>query len=88
MSKNGKYKVVYFRPGQRKVKKQPSTEEEINAQLEGMTPEQLADGINNLISAIRKQGVEIADYDSQKRKLYKIQRVHGKLFFLAAEPEE
>ena len=60
-----------------------------NAQeiLDSMGPAQMVAGINNLIKQMENRGIDISDYDSKSRKLYKIQMIHGKYYFLAADPE-
>ena len=81
----GKRKVVYFQPKKRPpVRKQQDPE----TALANMEPLQLTQGINNLLRALEKKGVQIADYDHKERKLYSIQQVKGKFYFLAAEPEQ
>lgn len=56
--------------------------------LELLTPLDLATGINNLLQALEKKGVQVYDYDHKGRKLYKLQQVKGQYYFLAAEPDE
>lgn len=87
MSKKGRYKTLYFRPKARPQREEP-TADEIDRSLKLMSPQQLAAGINNLLRALEDKGVVIADYDDKDRKLYKIQQVKGKFFFLAGEQEE
>ena len=86
----GKYgKVMYFRQKQPPRKKtQPPAEADPARQLENMEPLQLTQGINNLLRALEKKGVKIADYDQKERRLYSIQQVKGKFYFLAARPED
>ena len=81
----GKRKVVYFQP-----KKRPPArkQQDPGTALANMEPLQLTQGINNLLRALEKKGVQIADYDHKERKLYSIQQVKGKFYFLAAEPEQ
>ena len=56
--------------------------------LEQMPTAELAAGINRLIDTLKERGVIIRDYDDKDRRLYKVQKVRGKLYFLASEPEE
>lgn len=86
MGKSKGRKVVYFKQRQKPARLR--TDEDVSRQLDSMTPEELAEGINNLIRAIKRQGAEISDYDAPERRLYKVQKVRGKLYFLASEPEE
>ena len=80
----GKRRVVYFQP-----KRPPKhRQQDPDAALAGMDPLQLTQGINNLLRALEKKGVQIADYDHKERTLYSIQKVKGNFYFLAAEPEE
>lgn len=60
-----------------------------NAQeiLDNMSPAQMAAGINNLIKQIENRGIDILDYDNKCRKLYKIQMIRGRYYFLAADSE-
>ena len=53
--------------------------------LDSLEPAQLIGGINKLIIQLRKSGVEIYDWDDKNRKIFKIQRIHGKFYFLADE---
>lgn len=87
MGKNGRYKTLYFRPKDRTLRKEP-TADEIDKSLKLMSPLQLVAGINNLLRALEDKGVRIADYDAKARKLYKIQQVRGKYYFLASEEED
>ena len=86
MGKSKGRKVVYFKQRQKPARLR--TDEDVSRQLDSMTPEELAEGINNLIRAIKRQGAEISDYDAPAHRLYKVQKVRGKLYFLASEPEE
>lgn len=83
-------RVVYFRqkPGPRPKRPEPASDEEVARHLETLTPKALADGINNLLRALEKKGVVVADYDHRERVLYKVQQIRGRLYFLAAEPED
>ena len=76
--------MLYFRP---KTRPKLKTDQDVARQLETMTPEQLAEGINNLLTALRKKGIRVMDYDNRERALYKIQHVRGALYFLAAEDD-
>lgn len=80
----GRRKVVYFQPKRPPKRKQPDPDKAL-AETE---PLQLTQGINNLLRALEKKGVQIADYDHKERNLYSVQQVKGKFYFLAAEPEE
>ena len=83
----GKYgKVTYFRQKQPPRKK--TQQADPDKQLEAMEPLQLTQGINNLLRALEKKGVVIADYDHKERHLYSIQQVKGRFYFLAAAPED
>lgn len=55
------------------------------AQLSMMDTAELVGGINNLIKALRRKGIPIADYDHRERTLYKVLEIRGGLCFLAAE---
>ena len=83
----GRKKVIYFKP---KPKRQPvrNTQADPAQTLATMEPLQLAQGINNLIRALEKKGVQIMDYDQKERKLYSVKQVKGKFYFLAADPED
>jgi len=83
----GKRKVVYFQPKPKRTPVRNAQADPAQA-LATMEPLQLAQGINNLIKALEKKGVQIMDYDQKERKLYSIQQVKGKFYFLAAEPEQ
>ena len=50
--------------------------------LESLPPAELAQGINNLIDALRKKGVVIPDWDDRNRGLVQIALIRGKLYFL------
>ena len=83
----GRKKVIYFQP---KPKRPPvrSAQADPAQALATMEPLQLAQGINNLIRALEKKGVQIMDYDQKERKLYSVKQVKGKFYFLAADPED
>ena len=55
--------------------------------LEQMPTAELAAGINRLIDTLKERGVIIRDYDDKGRRLYKIQMIHGRPFFLASEED-
>lgn len=55
--------------------------------LDEMPTAELAEGINRLLQTLKARGVTICDYDNKTRKLFKIQIVHGRLFFLASEDD-
>ena len=52
-----------------------------------LKPEQLAEGINNLIDALREKGVEIRDYDQKDRIVYQVKKIRGSFYILAADPD-
>lgn len=84
----GKYgKVAYFRQRQPSRKKNQSAKDP-QEQLKNLSPLELANGINNLIEALKAQGVAIRDYDNKEKRLYCINQVKGQLYYLAAEPKK
>lgn len=52
-----------------------------------LNPEQIAEGINNLIEALRVKGVEIRDYDQKDRIVYQVKKIRGSFYILAADPD-
>ena len=86
MIMGGKKKVMQFQPRRPlPPKKRPP---DPARSLELLTPLDLATGINNLLQALEKKGVFVSDYDHKERRLYKVTQVRGKIFFLAAEPDD
>lgn len=79
-----KGRVIYFQPKRPPKKKAQADPDQ---QLAAMEPFQLVQGINNLLRALEKKGVQIADYDHREKKLYSVQQVKGKFYYLAEEPE-
>ena len=61
-----------------------------NAQstLDNLSVMQLAAGANNLLMQLENRGVNICDWDHKTRKLYRLQMIRGKLYFLAADQWE
>jgi hypothetical protein len=55
--------------------------------LEQMPTAELAAGINHILDTLRARGVVVRDYDDKDRRLYKIQMIHGRPFFLASEED-
>lgn len=53
--------------------------------LDRLEPAELVAGVNKLFSQLREAGVEIYDWDHKERKLFKIQRIKGKFYFLAED---
>ena len=55
--------------------------------LEQMPTAELTAGINHILDTLRARGIVVRDYDDKDRRLYKIQMIHGRPFFLASEEE-
>ena len=55
--------------------------------LEQMPTAELAAGSNPILDTLRARGIVVRDYDDNARRLYKIQRIHGRPFFLASEED-
>lgn len=53
--------------------------------LESLPPAELAQGINNLIEALRKKGVTISNWDDPNIELFKVMMIRGKLCFLTED---
>ena len=53
--------------------------------LEGYSPVELAQGINNLLEELGKKGVEVADWDNKGRKLRQLILIRGELYFMATD---
>lgn len=44
--------------------------------------------INNSIDVLHKRGIKVCDWDSRERELYQLRMQAGKVYFLAASPDE
>lgn len=55
--------------------------------LEQMPTAELTAGINHILDTLRARGIVVRDYDDKDRRLYKIQMIHGRPFFLASEED-
>ena len=53
--------------------------------LDSLEPAELVAGVNKLLSQLKEAGVEIYDWDHKERKLFKVQRIKGKFYFLAED---
>ena len=48
----------------------------------------IVSGVNNLLSQLEGRGVPVLDWDHPERALYRLQMRRGKIYFLAADPDE
>lgn len=67
-------------------KKDLNDPRQAQAMLESLPTETLVAGINNSLGILQGRGVQISDWDSRGRELYRLKVFNGKAYFLAAEP--
>lgn len=63
------------------------TEENAQSVLDNLPVPQLVAGINNLLRQLESRGVPVLDWDEKDRRLYKLQIIRGKTYYLVAGPE-
>lgn len=53
--------------------------------VDSLTTPQIVAGINNLLEQLEKRGKTVADWDNDKRKLYRLQIKRNNVFYLATD---
>lgn len=69
----------------RAKKKDLNDPRQAQAMLEGLPVETLVAGINNSLGILQRRGIQISDWDSKGRELYRLKVFGRKVYFLAAE---